>query len=219
MKRSKYFRALGFLATLIVALLVVSPNNCIAATKSSNKATENVSQDYAWQRLLSSCMKKPMYGGNLKLLGYNQAGKADTAEKRQRYLDKCFSPNSYFAIFDSEKGKTDVASQRELATRNNFDIKYFLSYRSHVTKKIGDKSYDMVELRWSYKGKKFKTMALVSESEIIHDNVFVSSDPKKAMFITNKSSYGPASGNTSVTVERKIVVMKKSELQNKLNQQ
>ena len=204
MKRSKYFRALGFLATLIVALLVVSPNNSIAATKSSNKATENVSQDYAWQRLLSSCMKKPMYGGNLKLLGYNQVGKADTAEKRQRYLDKCFSPNSYFAIFDS---------------RNNFDIKYFLSYRSHVTKKIGDKSYDMVELRWSYKGKKFKTMALVSESEIIHDNVFVSSDPKKAMFITNKSSYGPASGNTSVTVERKIVVMKKSELQNKLNQQ
>lgn len=105
MKRSKYFRALGFLATLIVALLVVSPNNCIAATKSSNKATENVSQDYAWQRLLSSCMKKPMYGGNLKLLGYNQAGKADTAEKRQRYLDKCFSPNSYMLFSIAKRAR------------------------------------------------------------------------------------------------------------------
>ena len=224
MKTSLLIRVFRFAANLTLTVLLVGyiascdriPQQEASMPKENQKEQ---SQEFAWQRLLSSCMKKPMYGCDLSLTGYNVVGKVSSTEEKQRYLDKCFASNSYFAIFDNDKKDTNVASQLELASSNNFDISYFASYRQHIADKIANGNYDMVELQWSYKGESFKTYAVVSESEIIHDNVFVASNPKMSSFVNTQSRSGLASGSTKITVERKKVIMSKSEVKKKCKQE
>lgn len=224
MKTSSFFRSVRFAANLVLAVMLmghIASCDSIHQQESSrpNENRKELSQEFAWQRLLSSCIEKPMYGCDLSLTGYNVVGKISSAEEKQRYLDKCFASSSYFAIFDNDKKNTNVASQLELASNNNFDISYFTSYRQHIADKIANGIYDMVELQWSYKGESFKTYAIVSESEIIHDNVFVASNPKMSSFVNTQSRSSLASGSTKVTVERKKVIMSKSELKKKCKQE
>ena len=213
MNSTKSLRVLGFVANLalvMMSIVFVIPSvakELMPSTSSSSSA--EVESDLACSKVLSVCMKNPMCGGDLVLKGYNLVGKISSAEEKQNYIDKCFAFNSYFAIFDNNARKSDVGSQLDLSRRNNFDITYFLSYRQHVASKIGVGEYDLVELSWSYKGESFKTLAIASGADIVHDNVFVASNPRQ---VTAMKGQMTGSGNPKVMFERQMRVIKKSEL-------
>lgn len=199
---------LTFMFALGLAIMSFA-TSCDGNASSEKQVCESAESVTPWQKSLAAIMKQPMLNGDLKLEGYSVVGKVESEQAKQEYLNKCFAPDSYFLVFNNEwENKRDLGLQSELADRNKFDASSFAFRKGYVKGSLTADVVNIVELRWSYKGKNITTYAAVTNNEanpICYDNILTPYDPIVTKTVDTRSN---GSGATIVRSARPGVVKK-----------
>lgn len=200
---------LTFMFALGLAIMSFA-TSCDGNASSEKQVCESAESVTPWQKSLAAIMKQPMLNGDLKLEGYSVVGKVESEQAKQEYLNKCFAPDSYFLVFNNEwENKRDLGMQSELASRNKFDVSSFAVQRGHVKELLAKEVAEVVELRWSYKGKNLTTYATVTNNEaapICYDNILTPYDP----VVTNATATRVGGGKATVVRGARPGVVKKA---------
>ncbi|MBQ4127978.1 MAG: hypothetical protein IJD72_08425 [Alistipes sp.] len=166
--------------------------SCDGNASSEKQVCESAESVTPWQKSLAAIMKQPMLNGDLKLEGYSVVGKVESEQAKQEYLNKCFAPDSYFLVFNNEwENKRDLGLQSELADRSKFDASSFAFRKGYVKGSLTADIVNIVELRWSYKGKNITTYAAVTNNEanpICYDNILTPYDPIVTKTVDTRSN-------------------------------
>lgn len=200
---------LTFMFALGLAIMSFA-TSCDGNASSEKQVCESAESVTPWQKSLAAIMKQPMLNGDLKLEGYSVVGKVESEQAKQEYLNKCFAPDSYFLVFNNEwENKRDLGMQSELASRNKFDVSSFAVQKGHVKELLAKEVAEVVELRWSYKGKNLTTYATVTNNEaapICYDNILTPYDP----VVTKATATRVGGGKATVVRGARPVVVKKA---------
>ena len=165
-------------------LLVVVVLSCVmaydvGAVSLGNGNANDSSDKYIWEHQLDYMKEhNKVKGFPLKLLGYKYLGVVSNKQDVEKYLDFVFSENSYLAISsDRVEEKFEVFRRKEIiegCIAQDLDAAgLFEMHRSRVANYISIGNAHIVEISWKYKGRKFKTWALVDKGNagFIFDSV------------------------------------------------
>ena len=171
---SKYF------LTILIAMLFCVGIGYVASANLLRGSNVNDSSDkYIWEHQLDYMKENnTVKGFPLKMLDCKYLGVISNEKDVEKYLDFVFSENSYLAInSDRVDEKFEVFQRKEIidgcAAQGLDAAERFEMHRSQVANYISIGNTHIVEIRWKYKGKKFKTWALVDRGNrgFIFDSV------------------------------------------------
>ena len=151
----------------------------ICANLAGNGKENDSSDKYIWEHQMDYVKEHNTVADcPLKFLGYKYLKPINDIKTVEEYIKKAFASDAYMAIdAPLHKYKFDVFQRKTLekmAGKQDFDIATSIKAREKMaSERISIGMTHIVELTWSYHGKKFKTWALVTNGSdgLLYDNV------------------------------------------------
>ena len=126
------------------------------------------------EKTLYYAMYKPE-SKSLSLESYRYLGAVKNEKKKAALFDEIFGEDEYMVVANYEENIFNIMTYGErinLSSSKNKDL--YLPRKELVISQIGNRNIGVVELCWDYKGKKFKSKAIVEsdgEQNFIYDNI------------------------------------------------
>ena len=165
-------KKLGFILGKLGAMLLV-----VMLCSSAGPVVKKVSIDDAktgWEKTLYYAMYKAE-SKSLSLESYRYLGAVKNEKKKAALFDEIFGEDEYMVVANYEENIFNIMTYGErinLSSSKNKDL--YLPRKELVISQIGNRNIGVVELCWDYKGKKFKSKAIVEsdgEQNFIYDNI------------------------------------------------
>ena len=163
---------------LVMSLMRVSAVLfCVVLCSSAGRVVKKVTIDEAttgWEKTLYFAMYKAECS-SLSLESYRYLGAVKNDKKKAALFDEIFGDDEYMVVANYEENIFKIMTYGEcinLTPAKNKDL--YLPRKKLVISQIGNRNIGVVELCWDYKGKKFKSKAIVEsdgEQNFIYDNI------------------------------------------------
>ncbi|MBO5860314.1 MAG: hypothetical protein J6Q45_01420 [Alistipes sp.] len=163
---------------LVMSLMRVSAVLfCVVLCSSAGRVVKKVTIDEAttgWEKTLYFAMYKAECS-SLSLESYRYLGAVKNDKKKAALFDEIFGEDEYMVVANYEENIFKIMTYGEcinLTPAKNKDL--YLPRKELVISQIGNRNIGVVELCWDYKGKKFKSKAIVEsdgEQNFIYDNI------------------------------------------------
>lgn len=165
-------KKLGFILGKFGAMLLF-----VVLCSSAGRVVKKVTIDEAttgWEKTLYFAMYKAECS-SLSLESYRYLGAVKNDKKKAALFDEIFGEDEYMVVANYEENIFKIMTYGEcinLTPAKNKDL--YLPRKELVISQIGNRNIGVVELCWDYKGKKFKSKAIVEsdgEQNFIYDNI------------------------------------------------
>ena len=159
---------LGKLSALLLFVVLCSSAGRVV------KKSSIVDAKTGWEKSFYYAMHKAE-SKSLSLESYRYLGAVKNEKKKAALLDEIFSEDAYMVVGSGNRARYKIMTYGEcinLTPAKNKDL--YAPRRMNVASAIAKKNIGVVELRWKYKGKKFKSKAIVEtdgKQNFIYDNI------------------------------------------------
>ncbi|MBR5282130.1 MAG: hypothetical protein IKU22_05040 [Alistipes sp.] len=165
-------KKLGFILGKLSAMLLVVVL-CSSAGRVVKKSSI-VDAKTGWEKTLYHAMYKAECK-SLSLESYRYLGDIKNEKKRVALFDDIFSEDEYMVVANYEENIFRVMTYGECIEHSGSKNKdLYLPRKKLVISQVGNRNIGVVELCWDYKGKKFKSKAIVEtdgDKNFIYDNI------------------------------------------------
>ncbi len=147
------------LSTIVIALcsIVAIPTNLWGQT--GNSKTEKC----LWQTKLDKVKTKNFKNG-LKLLDYEHICTVTDKKQITDFKEKCLNDNAYMTYSPDHLTYFKVSTIKDIKKNNQGVYRFFTAHLTTCINRIKLGDAEMVKLKWEYDGKKFETMAVVTNT-------------------------------------------------------
>ena len=158
-------RFITLFAIVATCCAVAAPANLSAKEpKGNSKSSEANIEDGYWYKRLNE-LKKAKIAKDLKLVDFEYLGKITSEKQKEKVIKQClnnkatmmYAPNSRYFRYDVTTVKNLKANKPEF-------YEYLKEHITQNTDRIKLNDAEIVKLKWEYKGEKFESYAVVTNT-------------------------------------------------------